>query len=98
MLLRYSHSAGLQEGSRLVTETYVESVRAPRVTLTMPVINNALSVLVLVTGKEKAGILRAVVGTDVPQFPANMVHPESGSITWMVDGDASSQLSSGTEP
>ncbi len=88
----FPNSAALQERVRLVTENYIERLRASRITLTMPVINSALSVLVLVSGKEKAGILRAVMDTDVPEYPANMVRPTAGSTTWMVDADAASLI------
>ncbi len=88
----FPNSPGLQERTRLVAENYVESIRASRITLTMPVINNALSILVIVSGKAKAGILRAVRDTDVPQYPANMVRPAAGTVTWMVDDDAASLI------
>ena len=85
-------SAALQERVRLATENYVERLHASRITLTLPVINNALSILLLVSGKEKAGILRAVKETDVPEYPANMIQPTSGVTTWMVDADAASLI------
>ena len=88
----FPNSPALQEHARLVTENFVESLKASRITMTLPVINNALTVLVLVTGKGKAGILKAVSDADVPVYPANMVHPTSGTATWLVDVEAASQL------
>ena len=85
-------STALQERVRLVAENYVESVKASRITLTFPVINNAHSVVVLVTGKAKSGILRAISEADVPVYPANMLRPTSGSLVWLADADAASQL------
>jgi len=94
----FPNSAALQDRARLVTENYVESIHASRITLTMPVINNALSIVVIVSGKPKAGILRAVVDTDVPEYPANMVRPIAGTVTWMVDADAASLISNSSKP
>lgn len=88
----FPHSPALQEHVKLVTEDFVESLKTSRITLTLPVINNAHSVVVLVTGKGKAGILRSVSEADVPIYPANMVRLTSGSFTWLVDADAASQL------
>jgi 6-phosphogluconolactonase len=88
----FPRTQALQERLRLVTEVYVESVNGSRVTLTLPAINNARQVVFLVTGKQKARILQAIAATDVPEYPANLIRPASGSLLWMVDADAASQL------
>jgi 6-phosphogluconolactonase len=58
-----------------------------RITLTYPVLNAARHVLFLVAGASKAAAFRDVwegrVGPD--ERPAAGVHPDSGTVTWLVD-------------
>lgn len=67
---------------------------APRVTLTPLVFNSAHHLMFLVTGKSKAEALAAVLGsTNNPKrWPVQRIHPSKGSVVWMVDEDAASQL------
>jgi 6-phosphogluconolactonase len=69
----------------------------PRITLTLPVINQASTILFLVTGKEKAGILAQSLedhGADplALLLPAQMVRPVNGELYWYVDEAAASLL------
>ena len=96
------HTAALFPGSPVLHEThrYVAPGVAPqdpreRVTLTLPVINAARHVLFLVTGRDKASALRAVVaadGEDASRPPAALVQPVSGSVHRFVDEAAASYL------
>ncbi len=88
----FGNTTALQEHTKLVTEVYVERLNASRVTLTLPAINNALNILFIVTGKEKAAILREVLEGEIPSYPANLVNPTRGLLSWFVDRDAASQL------
>ncbi len=94
----YPRTQALQERLRLVTEVYVDAVHSSRVTMTLPAINNARQVLFLVTGKQKAAVLHAIATTDVPAYPANLIRPTSGTLLWMLDADAASQLTLPTTP
>jgi len=98
------HTASLFPGSTAVMEEErsVLAVTADyagrparRVTLTPPVFNSAQRILFLVTGKEKATALSAVLRApkDVQQWPAQSIQPVSGSLTWFADRAAASQLS-----
>jgi 6-phosphogluconolactonase len=53
-------------------------------------------VLFLVSGTDKAPVLRAVLEEDVPaeQYPSKLVRPSSGKLIWLVDRAAASALSS----
>ena len=95
------HTASLFAGSpeeiiaptRAVTADY-EGRPAQRVTLTEGVLNSARQVVFLVTGRNKAGILRQVL-RDTQQtkiLPAQRIHPTEGYVTWLIDGDAASEL------
>ena len=84
----------LDEMNRLVTDVYVEKLRARRITMTFPVINNARHILVLVSGEEKAGILEEVLRGDSLDYPIQKVRPAAGDLRWLVDRDAASKLAS----
>jgi 6-phosphogluconolactonase len=65
-----------------------------RVTLALPVINNAREILFLVSGENKASIVREVLGAGLPvkKLPAAMVKPARGNLVWLLDSGAASQL------
>jgi 6-phosphogluconolactonase len=50
----------------------------------------------LVSGADKATVLRAVLEEDVPaeQYPSKLVRPRQGKLIWLVDRAAASTLSS----
>src|SRR5580704_13303799 len=84
----------LHEERRLVSENWVGKLYTERITLTPPVLNNAARVMFLAHGAEKAPALKAVLeGPYEPdQLPAQIVHPENGSVLWLIDPTAASML------
>jgi len=81
--------AALQESSKWVTA--VSSARAvppvPRVTLTLPVINSAGCVMLLVSGAEKRGVVQEILDAHVAAkelYPAALVQPQ-GKLVWLID-------------
>ena len=67
----------------------------PRVSLTLPVINNARSVVFLIAGEEKSdAVARAFGGGPSEDAPASLVRPQSGDLTILLDPAAASRLSS----
>ncbi len=68
----------------------------PRITLTPPILNRAAEVRLLVTGADKAGVLRdALEGARDPErLPVQLVVPEAGRLVWLVDRAAAASLSS----
>ena len=87
-------SPALHETARLAVavEAHYQDRPAPRVTLTLPVLNAARQVLFLVTGSAKAGIVQAVLEDPGRHLPAQMVQPLAGQFTWLLDRAAASQL------
>lgn len=87
-------AGALNETERLVTNTYVAKLDSERLTLTLPVLNNAAEILFLVTGESKknvvAEILEARPGS--PILPAARVQPSEGRVTWLISRDAASRL------
>jgi 6-phosphogluconolactonase len=84
----------LQEQNRLVVSNWVGKVYTERITMTAPLLNNAKCVVFLVSGQDKALPLKAVLeGRYEPQqLPAQLVRPESGKLTWLLDSAAASLL------
>ena len=85
-------SVAIQEQTRLVSEVRVEQLSADRITITFPVINNALNVIVLVSGRSKASIFQKVLEEENHLYPAQLINPTSGHLHWFVDIEAASQL------
>jgi 6-phosphogluconolactonase len=70
----------------------VETPATPpwRLTMTLPVFNNAENLFFLVAGKEKAEALeRVLMGPPDPaEWPASGIHPSDGTVMRWVDGSA----------
>jgi 6-phosphogluconolactonase len=77
----------LDERRRLVVANWVEKFHTQRITMTLPVLNQAAFVLFLVSGGEKAETLRQVVAEEEPKdlFPSRLVRPTHGRLLWLVD-------------
>ena len=75
----------------------VETLRARRVTLTLPVFDRAAAVVFLVAGADKAQTLRAVWAPGAPPevFPCQRVRPIDGELIWLVDRPAAALLEAG---
>jgi 6-phosphogluconolactonase len=88
-------TTALREQKRLVVANWVKQFNAHRITLTVPVLNNADMVVFLVSGKEKAEVLKRVLeGNQSPYLlPARLIRPKHGRLLWLVDRDAASRLS-----
>jgi 6-phosphogluconolactonase len=90
----FPETEALQENSRLVVPNWVEKFKTSRITLTLPVLNAARNVLFLVSGADKATVLREVLEGSGPgeKFPSKLVRPSQGKLIWLVDRAAASQL------
>jgi 6-phosphogluconolactonase len=81
-------SASLDETQRLVLRVDDAPKRPPsRVTFTLPLVNAARHVALLVTGKEKATALSRVILEDAA-LPAARVRPTAGTLTILADAAA----------
>ena len=84
----------LEEAERRVAENYVPRLSEWRLTLTLPVLNAARRAVFLVVGAEKAGAVSAVLRAEHarPALPASLVRLRAGSLVWIVDEAAASEL------
>lgn len=96
------HTASLFPGHPLLNETerwvapIIDSPKPPpeRITLTLPVINNARQVAFIATGTSKADLLPQVLDQSTSEFalPAGLVQPTNGQLHWFVDTAAAMNL------
>jgi 6-phosphogluconolactonase len=90
----FPHTAALAVRDRLVVANEVPQLGTTRITLTVPVLNHAATVVFLVAGEDKAEALAAVLeGPRQPeQRPAQLIAPSQGELYWLVDRAAASRL------
>jgi 6-phosphogluconolactonase len=91
----FPKTKALHEKSRLFVANWVEKFKTSRLTLTLPVLNNAAEVMFLVSGQDKAPALREVLQGNQPGdiYPAKLVQPANGKLIWLVDQAAAAELS-----
>ena len=87
-------SSALGETDRWVAAHFVQNVNAWRITLTLPVLNQAAHVMFLVSGRDKAAMVRRVIEDRSDSPPAGLVRPAEGRLLWLVDREAAGQLGS----
>lgn len=79
--------------ARKAVATYPAGGKHPRVTLTLQVINNARHVLFFVTGSDKSDIIADILeGKEKNRYPAALVSPPNGTLTWLLDAEAAAGL------
>jgi 6-phosphogluconolactonase len=80
-------SSALAERSRLVAATVEPRSGTSRITLTLPVLNAAATVLFLVSGPDKRAAVQAVLGAHAAAsaLPASLVRPTDGRLLWLLD-------------
>jgi 6-phosphogluconolactonase len=91
----FPDSEVLREKSRWVVSNWVEKFKTDRITLTLPVLNNAAVVMFLAAGEDKAETLKEVLQGTKPgeQFPSKLIRPTNGQLIWLVDKAAAAALS-----
>ncbi|MGE5323658.1 MAG: 6-phosphogluconolactonase [Actinomycetota bacterium] len=79
----------LQETARLAVANRVEKLGTERITLTLPVLNAAVEVMVIIAGENKAEILNRIVHSrGTAEFPIQLVRPKNGRLLWLVEQQA----------
>ncbi len=89
----FPESKALSESKRLCVANYVEKFKTSRITMTLPVLNNAAQVAFLVTGAAKAPIVSDILtGKKERAYPAMLIGPHNGTVKWYLDKAAASEL------
>ncbi|HSF25692.1 MAG TPA: 6-phosphogluconolactonase [Blastocatellia bacterium] len=93
----FPNTTALHADDRIVVANYVDKLEAHRITLTTRTINNARNVTFIAAGEDKAEPLKQVLeGSPQPEvYPSQLIHPQNGSLLWMVDEAAARLLSGG---
>ena len=88
-------TAVLSEKKAGVREVTSDADASARITLTAPLINQALNILFLVTGKSKSEVLRKVFSSayNPGLLPVQLIAPLNGKIIWFADRSAASAVS-----
>jgi len=80
----FPDTAALGEQVHRVVANFVPKLKAWRLTMTLPLLNQSRQVLFLVRGDKKPQLLERVLA-GAPEFPASLVKPPDGQLTWMID-------------
>ena len=93
------HTASLFPGDTAAqtTDKWVLGVKGGdpdvfRLTLTLPVLNQARSICFMISGNSKAAVMNTVFKNPDVQLPAQLVRPLNGKLLWLLDQAAASLL------
>ncbi len=82
----------LQEKKKLVVAVKGGIPNISRLTMTYPTLNQARQIVILVSGKGKAAVLKTLFEDRQARLPAGRIKPANGILTWLIDRDAASEL------
>ncbi len=90
----FSGDPSMHEKKRLAISVSNKMIdEKDRITLTLPVINNAKCVIFLANGTRKADAVKKVLEDKDPTLPATLVKPTDGELIFLIDQAAASLLS-----
>ncbi len=94
----FPYTTALKETTRWVVVNHVPKLAADRITMTLPILNQAREFLFLVAGADKADALADVLeGPPQPdKLPAQSIQPTAGRVVWFVDRPAAARLTTTT--
>lgn len=90
----FPETEALNELGRLVVANHVPQKDTWRITLTWPVINQAIEVAFEVEGKGKTDVVAEVLTgpRDPDRLPSQLIRPANGKLLYLLDEDAAAKL------
>ena len=90
----FPENPALNETRKLVVSVFVPVLGRKRITVTFPLINASRNVLMLITGDDKAEMVRRIFGPHGPDptFPAGRIDPLHGTLHVVLDTAAARLL------
>ena len=89
----FPRTSSLRENRRLVVPVSLDRLENKRISITLPVINNARNIIFLVSGYDKAQVMKEILEEKNMMLPASRVNPEKGKVFFLMDEKAASLLS-----
>jgi 6-phosphogluconolactonase len=83
----------LYETEKLVVAVKGGNPNLNRVTMTLPLLNQARQIVFIITGEEKSRTVQKVLEDSNIQLPAQKIRPLNGQVTWLMDRGAACLLS-----
>jgi len=81
-------TAAVKETKRLLVSVSPGNALMDRISLTLPVINNAWNVIFLVTGQRKRAVIKKIREGRDTTLPASMINPKRGRLLFLMDKEA----------
>jgi 6-phosphogluconolactonase len=89
----FPENPALSVKNRLAIEVSEKGITEERITMTVPVLNQAEKIFFIVSGDEKKDIVHEVLeGENRDSFPAHEIKSSYGNIFWFLDKAAASKL------
>lgn len=90
----FPHTPVLHDKTPSAKAVYLEDQKVYRITMTAPLINLAHHVAFLVYGDGKAIAVHHVIEdeSNIEEYPAQLIKPQSGDLQWFLDTGAAAQL------
>ena len=83
----------LEEKRRLVAAVKGGEPYLDRLTLTLPAMNRSEQIIFMVSGRDKAAVMKSLFDKASPNLPVSKIKPLNGRITWLLDADAAAGFS-----
>ena len=89
----FPRQKALYEKKKLVLAVKGGDPNVNRISMTLPLLNQARHIVFLVTGEDKARTVQTVLENTKIRLPAQKIRPLNGQLTWLLDRKAASLLS-----
>jgi 6-phosphogluconolactonase len=90
----FPHTQVLYEMKALMSALFIEELKAFRITMTAPLINEAHQIAFLVYGASKATAVYQILKGEknIDNYPAQLIEAEEGTVHWFLDEAAAVQI------